>query len=157
MSERRTGTVHHLFRIGIYLKGINGILELIGGTLFFFIRPELLNTIVQKFTQGELSEDPNDVIATFLVQSAHRFSIGSEIYGGIFLLSHGLIKCGLVLALFKKKRWAYPLAITIFALFIMYQMYKYSLSHSIWMLTLSLLDLFVIILTWLEYRSMKRD
>ena len=58
-------------------------------------------------------------------------------------------------ALFRKYLWAYPLAIIAFALFLAYQLYRYSHTHSIWLVALSALDLFVIAITWLEYRRVR--
>jgi uncharacterized membrane protein len=42
-----------------------------------------------------------------------------------------------------------------FALFGMYQMYKYYLEHSLGWIVLTILDIFVIALTWMEYRQLK--
>jgi uncharacterized membrane protein len=61
-----------------------------------------------------------------------------------------------VASLFRERLWAYPAAIVVFALFIAYQMYRYALGPSISMLVLSVLDVIVIALTWLEYRRLKR-
>ena len=155
VNTERASLIHRIFKAGIYLKGLNGLLEVIGGTLLFFVHPDMLNNFVRIITQDELSEDAKDFIANYLVQSAHNLSLSSELFGGIFLLSHGLIKIGLIIALLKQKKWAYPLAIGVFGAFILYQMYRFSLSHSIWMIFLSVLDLFVIVLTYLEYRRLK--
>jgi uncharacterized membrane protein len=155
MKKKYAQIFHKAFEIGILLKGVDGVLEIIGGILLFLIPPETINYIVRLLTQGELSEDPHDLIANFLVRSAEHLSLSSETFGGLFLLSHGIIKIGLVTALFKKKLWAYPLAMAIFGLFILYQMYRYTLSHSLWMVFLSALDVAVIVLTYLEYRNLK--
>jgi len=40
-------------------------------------------------------------------------------------------------------------------LFLVYQIYRYSHTHSVWLLALSILDLFVIVLTWLEYQRLR--
>ncbi len=155
MDKKRAKIIHNAFKVGILLKGLNGFLEIIGGMLLFFISPKTLYYLVRLITQSELSEDPKDRLANFLVQTARDFSVSSQIFGGFFLLSHGLIKIFLIIALFKKKLWAYPLAIVVFGMFIIYQMYRYSLSHSGWMIFLSILDIFVIALTYLEYLNLK--
>ncbi|MCX6765773.1 MAG: DUF2127 domain-containing protein [Candidatus Moranbacteria bacterium] len=155
MDKMYAKVIHDTFRVGILLKGLNGILEIIGGILLFFIRPETLNYLVRLLTQNELSEDPKDLFANFLVHAARGFSVSSQIFGGLFLLSHGLIKIFLIAALFRKKLWAYPLAIAVFGIFIFYQMYRYSISHSAWLIVLTILDIFVVTLTYLEYQNLK--
>lgn len=155
MNEKRN-LIHDIFEVGVLLKGLNGLLEIIGGLMLFFIRPTTVNTFVRMITQDELSEDPKDLIANFLTTTAHTLSIRGDYFGGIFLFSHGLIKIGLIIALLKKKIWAYPLAIAVFGAFVAYQLYRYSISHSPWMIALSVLDAFVIVLTSLEYRNLKQ-
>lgn len=59
-----------LFWIGIILKGLNGLLELIGGGLLLLVNPEHLHRWVVALTQSELNEDPNDVIASFWCTAA---------------------------------------------------------------------------------------
>jgi len=156
MRESEKSLIHKTFELGILLKGINGALEIIGGVLLIVVNPQTINSWVIKLTQGELSRDPYDLVANFLLKSAHDFSLGGQLFGVLFLLSHGIIKLFLIIALFKKKLWAYPLAIIIFSLFIVYQMYRYFLEGSTWMVILSVLDVFVIWLTVLEYRNLKQ-
>ena len=67
-----------------------------------------------------------------------------------------MIKVFLVVSLFLGRLWAYPTAIAIFALFIVYQMYRYYLDPSLAMVALTILDVIVIVLTWFEYRRLKR-
>lgn len=155
MKKNYAQAIHNAFEIGLLLKGLNGVLELVGGLLLLFMPPATVNEVVRLLTQGELSEDPSDLIANFLVRSAHQVSLSSEIFGSVFLLSHGMIKIGLIAALLKRKLWAYPLAIVVFGLFIGYQMYRYAFSRSLWMIFLSVLDGCIIGLTCLEYRNIK--
>ncbi len=149
--------IHDFFVISIIIKGIDGVLEVIGGGLLFFFSPDTISRIVRALTQHELSEDPHDFFANFLMKSAHTLLIGAKTFVAIYLFSHGVIKVALIVALFRRKLWAYPTAIVFFFLFILYQEYRYFLTYSIWLQVLSLLDGIVIVLTWLEYRRLKED
>ena len=148
-------TVHLLFDVGIIAKAVNGVLELIGGAALFFLNPGQLNWLLRAVTQHELSEDPRDRVAGFLVHSMQHFSIATKTFVALYLLWHGLIKVGLVVALLRKSKWAYPSAIVAFALFLVYQLYRYTQTHSGWLLAISALDLAVIVLTWLEYKRLR--
>jgi uncharacterized membrane protein len=151
----RNATVHALFDIGIIAKGLDGIMEIIGGVLLFFLSNTQINSMLRVLTQHELSEDPHDLVAGFLLSSAQHFSIDTKVFAAFFLLWHGLVKTGLVAALLAKQWWAYPLAIGAFGLFLIYQLYRYTHTHSAWLLALSILDVFVIVITWLEYRRLR--
>ena len=112
--------VHKSFEIGILLKGIDGILEIIGGVLLIFLNPLRLNKVIVLLTQYELSEDPKDIVASFLIKFSTTFSVSTQYFGIFCLISHGLVKFILVMLLWKRKIWAYPLTIVSLILFIVY-------------------------------------
>lgn len=151
---QRGRIVHVLFRIGVITKGIDGALEIIGGALLFFVSPAKVHNIVRILTQHELSEDPHDLVATYLLNSTKPLSAGAQGFAAIYLLWHGIVKVALVTALLQKQRWAYPAAMLAFLLFVAYQLYRYSHTHSPELLVLSVADVLVIALTWLEYKRL---
>lgn len=151
---QRDRIVHVLFDISVISKGIDGALEIIGGGLLFFISPMGVHSIVRILTQHELSEDPHDLVASYLLNSTRHLSGGAQVFGAMYLVWHGVVKVALVIALLKKQSWAYPAAILAFLLFLAYQLYRYSHTHSPELLVLSVADVFVIALTWLEYKRL---
>lgn len=157
MAEKanRISWIHDAFLIGVLGKGVNAVSEIIGGLILFFLNNDKLLKLVITLTQGELSEDPHDKIAQFLLQTGQHLSVGGRIFGAIYLFSHGVIKLYLVWALLKRKLYIYPVAIVVFGLFIIYQLYRYSFNHSPWLIGLSIIDAIVIVLTWLEYRRIR--
>lgn len=157
MDEKRRKLIHKGFEIGILLKFIDGIFELIGGITLAWVTRRTLKGFVWAITRHELSEDPKDLVANFLIKSAQHFSVSTKVFGSLYLLSHGIIKIALVLSLWRRKLWSYPAAIIFFILFIIYQMYRYEHHHSLWMVLLSIMDVAVIILTWMEYANIKRQ
>ena len=58
------------FKIGLVLKGLDGVLEFVGGILLLFLSPSAINHLVRGLTAHELSEDPRDVVARYLVHTA---------------------------------------------------------------------------------------
>ena len=151
----RRSPVQIAFDIGIFFKGLDGVLEIVGGLLLFVVSPETITGIVTTLTQHELSVDPHDIVATQLVRLAHDLSTSTQVFAAVYLLSHGVIKVVLVASLFRQQLWAYPAAIVVFVLFIAYQLYRYALAPSTTMIVLSVLDVIVIVLTWLEYRRLQ--
>ena len=145
------------FKIGVISKGIDGVLEIAGGFMLLFITPQQIQSLIQALTQHELSEDPKDIIANYLLNSTYHLSPGTKNFAAIYLLWHGFVKASLVAALLLRKRWAYPVAIIAFFLFLIYQLYRYSHTSSPTLLVLSVVDIFVIILTWLEYRRLRKS
>lgn len=143
------------FRIAILLKGLDGALEIFGGAVLLTIGPASILRVVAFLTQGELAEDPHDLVANYALQVAQHLSISTEHFAALYLLIHGAIKLVLVGALLRGKIWVYPVAIIVFAAFIAYQLYRFTLTHSVGLIALSIFDLVVISLVWVEYQHLR--
>ena len=148
--------IHRLFNISLILKGLFSLVEIVGGLLVLYINQQFILNLILAVTADELSDDPHDLFANFLVHSAQQFSISSQYFIAIYLLVHGIIKGLLIIALFKEKLWSYPLAMIIFSLFSGYQIIEFIRTGSIWLLILTALDVVIIALAWHEYRYMKK-
>jgi len=151
---QRGRLVHAFFTISVISKGVDGALEIVGGTLLLFVNPLQIHNIVRILTQHELSEDPHDLVARYLLNSAQDLSTGAQVFAGTYLLWHGVVKVALVAALLLKQRWAYPAAILAFLVFLAYQLYRYSHTLAPELLVLSVFDVLVIVVTWLEYKRL---
>ncbi|MPM24713.1 hypothetical protein SDC9_71197 [bioreactor metagenome] len=82
IKKTKENVFHVGFEVGLLLKGIDGLLEIIGGVCLLFLNPDRLNWLTRLLTQHELSEDPRDMVANLLVTLSGRFSIGGEENGG---------------------------------------------------------------------------
>jgi len=150
-GAHRHSFLHESFRAGITLKGIDSILEAIGGVLLWFISPASLSNVSFFLFDHELPLDPHDFIATHFFNASQHLANGGKTFASIYLLSHGLTKAVLVIALWFDKLWAYPLTIAVFSAFCVYQMYRFTHTHS-WALALvTVFDLMIIYLTWEQY------
>src|SRR6266404_1942285 len=116
--------LHAIFEIGVVLKGVDGVLEIIGAGLLFFVKAETLNAWLRFLTEHELSQDPKDAIANYLVSAGHRLFSGALVFAAVYLLAHGVVKILIVGGLLKNKLWAYPLGIIVFTAFVFYQLYR---------------------------------
>ena len=145
------------FRITVALKGLDGLLEIIGGIALLFVPPSSINHIVRALTAHELAQDPSDFVARHLLRSASQLSRGTTLYGAIYLLSHGVAKVVLVGLVLRNKLWAYPWMIALLLAFIVYQVYQLTSRLSVGLILLTVFDAFVVWLTWREYRSKRHE
>ncbi len=155
MKDRGKSLLHEAFRTGITIKGIDGVLEVIGGVLVCFITPSSLDRIARVLFQHELSRDPHDFIATHVLNASQNLVSGNRLFAALFLLSHGLTKIVLVIALWLDRLWAYPLMIFVFGGFGIYQVYRFTHTHSVGLALLTVFDFAVVWLTWREYQEQK--
>jgi uncharacterized membrane protein len=145
------------FKIGLILKGLDGILEVAGGILLLFLSPHAIQHLARTLTAHELSQDPHDFIATHLLHTTSHLTTGTTLFGAIYLLSHGAAKIVLVALVLRDKLWAYPWLIALLLAFIGYQLYRITAVHfSAGLTALTVFDIALVWLTWREYRS-RRD
>lgn len=149
--------VHLSFRVGLVLKSLYDIGEILCGVLLIFLTPERMSKLIALISKNELYEDPNDFLMNYLVNFSHMFSISMQHFTSFYLLSHGIVKILVLILLWRKKIWAYPLSVGIFTVFIILQMQRFSQTHSIMLLLLTFIDIVMIVLTILEYRNIKAD
>jgi len=149
---RPRGLLDQTFEVGIILKGLDGVLEVIGGLLLLVVSPATIDRVVTSLTQHELSEDPHDFLATHLLKTAHGLTGSAVLFGAVYLLAHGVVKVVLVAALLKNQLWAYPW-IGFLGVFIGYQLYRLSFRPSVGFTALTIFDAAVAWLTHREYRK----
>src|SRR5690349_979128 len=153
-AEPLSPALDKTFKIGLVLKGLDGVLEVIGGILLLFLSPQAIQHVVRALTAHELSEDPHDMIARYLLHTTAHLHHGTTLFGAIYLLSHGIAKVVLVALVLRDKLWAYPWLIGLLLAFIAYQLYQITAVHfSAGLTALTVFDAFLVWLTWREYRS----
>src|SRR5476649_787569 len=119
-AENPRTTTDKAFRITLYLKGLDGLLEVIGGILLLLVNPDQINHWAARLTEGELSQDPHDFIASHILKSAHNLTGSSLAFGAAYLLSHGIVKLVLIVEVLRNHLWAYVGLIGVTALFVVY-------------------------------------
>ena len=152
MNERR---IHQAFQVSVLLKGAHALIECAGGISFALISTSTIRDLVNTLTQEELIEDPKDFFATHLLSMAQQFSVGTKQFYAFYLLSHGAVKLLLVAGLLRNKLWSYPASLVVLGLFVAYQLYRFSYTHGIGLIALTLFDIVVMGLIWHEYKLVR--
>ena len=133
-------------------KGVDGALELLGGLFLLFLSPAAITGTILFLVQGELKEDPTDLVANFLVHNSGTI-IRSRISASSFLILHGSVKLALVGGLATNKLWSYPSAIVVFTGFAIYQIYQFVQESSLFLGIITVLDIIVVLAIVAEYRT----
>lgn len=147
--------IYRLFRTGILLKGILSATEIFAGIFVLFFDPAIVGNAIITASQNELIEEPGNFIATHALMLAQQFSLTPQVFLAVYLLSRGLIKLALVIALLKNQLWAYPASLVVLGLFMIYQMYQITLGHSALLIALTLFDIIIMWLIWHEYQLVR--
>jgi uncharacterized membrane protein len=153
MQEKR---IHQVFAVSVSLKGLHALFEIVAGLALYFTSTETIVGWISNWSNREIALERHDWIANHMLRFAETFSVQKHDFYAFYLLSHGVVKLVLVLGLLREKLWAYPASFVVFGAFIAYQLYRYSFTHEISLIVLSIFDLFVIGLAIHEYRLLRK-
>jgi uncharacterized membrane protein len=128
--------------VSILFKGVHALIEIAGGLALYLFSTDAIARSLDEI-------DRHSWIA-------RHFPLSEQHFYAFYLLSHGFVKSILVIGLLREKLWAYPASFTVFGGFIAYQLYRYSFTHEIALILLSIFDLFVIALAVHEYRLLRK-
>lgn len=145
------------YEIGIIIKGIDGSLELIGGLLVLLLTPHAITGITAFLTHDALQENPHNFLALRVQHTGHTLAAGHTLFAALFLLTHGLVKVVLVACLLLNKLWAYPGALVVLGIFLIYQIYLLVTATTFGMAFLTVLDVIIIFLVWREWQKVKAE
>lgn len=148
---------HRAFKVGILIKGLDGLLELVGGSALLLTSRPAIQHVVALLTRQELIEDPHDFVAQHLLQITRHLSLGTQNFAGIYLLAHGLVKVAMVVGLLRGVRWSYPAAVVLMAAFISYQGYRLFHQRSPLLALLTVIDVTVTALIVREWRHLPAE
>jgi uncharacterized membrane protein len=138
--------LHDLFIVSIVVKGLHALVELIGGiTLYLFST----DVVVGWLWEAGRSHD-------WVARFAHGFSKPEHEFYAFYLVSHGIVNGAIVGGLLLKKKWSYHATFVVLTLFIAYQVYRYSYTHDIGLIVITVIDLIVMALAWNEFRLFKQ-
>ena len=149
--------VHRAFWLSLFLKGLDGLLQLLGGIVVLFFEPGTLGKTYRyltRFLMGHRTDNPE---AQFIRDAAHSFHMSTEILVFVYLVSHGIIKVLLVYGLLKERLWVFPAALAGFGFFLVLEIFRIS-QHFYWAIAaLMCIDVFVITMVILEWKKVKRQ
>jgi uncharacterized membrane protein len=140
-----------LFDAGVIIKGIDGVIQTLAGALLLF-DAGAIQTWIWVWISHRRPEQAGDLLARMLAKMAALLSTDTKTFAAYYLLGHGAVKVFLAVYLLRERMWAFPVSIAIFGLFVVYQLHRFTFTHSISLLGLALLDVVVIGLIWREWR-----
>lgn len=145
------------YRIGIAIKGFDGMVELITG-LALLIAPSVVHTVLSSVVgyAHQHTGIPYAFIAQNIAKLDDDLAKSGLAFLIIFLIGHGIVKIVLVYCLLRRIIWAYPYALFVLVLFLVYQLYvlvQNPLSIGMWAFTV--LDIAIIWLVWGEYADLR--
>jgi uncharacterized membrane protein len=147
---------HILFRFTVVTKAINGAIQVTGGAVLLAVRPEVIDGLLRHLVRYELADDPKDILVNSIAHWTRGMSRGTEKFVAIYILTHGAVNLILSIGLWREKLWAFPAALTITCSFLIYQIYRVAVHHSLVLAAFTVWDICIIILICHEYSHLRQ-
>jgi uncharacterized membrane protein len=154
-AARREERLHRFFEITLLLKALFAAGEIIAAIGIYVVPLGAVSDFIGAVTHAELARHPHDPIAAHLADWARTLSVDTQHFVAFYLLSHGAVKLWVIIGLLRERLWYYPVAFVVFTAFVIYQIHRYTVTHSVSLLLITIIDLVVIWLTWHEYRYLR--
>lgn len=151
----KSKTFDEIFRLGMVWRIGYGTLRLIVG---FFLLRHIGTPVSDIFTRAfrsEFFEEPREHFIHAVGPFTHHFSFEVTYFLAIYMIFWGIIDVFLSIQLLRLKLWAFPLTMWLIALFIVYETYRYTHTHSLILLAIIIIDLGLIWLINGEYRRVQ--
>jgi uncharacterized membrane protein len=154
-ESRREQRLHRFFEITLLLKALFAVGEIVAAVGVYVVPLDTVADFVGAITRTELAMHPRDFVTAHLADWAQNLSLSTKHFVALYLLSHGTVKLWVIIGLMRERLWYYPIALVIFTAFILYQIHRYTLTHSVSLILITVIDLVVVWLTWHEYRYLR--
>ncbi|HET9146177.1 MAG TPA: DUF2127 domain-containing protein [Sphingomicrobium sp.] len=153
MQEKR---IHEAFTVSLAIKGLNGLAEIAGGIAIYLTSTETIARWIAQFANA-LGGNPKRWIPAHLLKFGDSLTVSQHDFVAFYLLTHGVVKIVLVYGLLRERLWSYPVSFVVFSGYIIYQLYRFTFTHSLLLIVLSIFDAFILTLAVHEYRLVRRN
>jgi uncharacterized membrane protein len=148
-------TTDRLLRAALFLKGLDGAVELLAGLVLLAVGPRPLDAVTHRVVEHHLLGSPHGALAERFATGEAALSGGDRTFAIVYLTLHGLVKIGLVVALLREALPAYPVAVGVLGVFCAYEVHR-AVDRGSWsMWAAAALDLAITLLVLREYRRLR--
>jgi uncharacterized membrane protein len=144
-----------LFRIALLVKAIDGAVELIAAVVLLLISGATVHRLIDDVLSHDLLGPPDGSLARHFVAGTAEFASGNRTFAVVYLGLHGVVKLALVAALLRKWMPAYPVAVVVLGLFVVYEIYRATQTGSVLLPVLAAVDIAIIVMIVREYRLLR--
>jgi uncharacterized membrane protein len=145
-----------VFRLSMYWRIIYGLLKAVTGFLLLAVNRLDPASLFYKLMRHEIIEDPGDVFIRLASPVVDHLSSDTAFFAAVYLLFWGLIDIFLAVNVLRRRLWAFMVALFLISLFIIYEIYRISYTHSVFLGVIIMLDMAIVWIVYKEYLKLKK-
>lgn len=143
-----------LFTVGMWWRVLYGAIRVtVGLGLLHFVGGPFQSAYFGLMSR-ELIEDPNDNFVKFVGALLGRVPFDISYFLAFYMIFWGVIDVVLSLSVLKEKKWAFPLTMVLIGLFVVYELYRFSYTHSFLLAMVICIDFILIWVIGKKYRKL---
>lgn len=146
-----------LFIIGMWWRIVYGLFRVVLGFFILGSVGSSLWDIFKKIMSHELVDDPKDVLYHMAEKVLGHHPIYITYFLAFYFIFWGLMDIFLSYNLLKHRLWTFPLSIVVIATFVLYEIFRFTHTHSLILLWIIFFDIFILWLIKEEYRQLKNQ
>ncbi len=145
-----------LFRLSMWWRIIYGVIRVIVGVSFLRFVDQPLTDFVYLLMSHEILGRTGDAVLEkiYLLFQTHEFTVTYFI--AVYFIFWGVIEIVLSFCLLRKVPTAFPIAMGLIIIFIMYALFRYIHTHSLVLLCVIVIDIGILYLINHEYRGLRK-
>ena len=144
-----------LFIIGMWWRIGYGFLRILFGLALLKVVGDPLIDVLKNLMSYELLEDPSDILYSFVTHTLTVHPLYVSYFLAFYFIFWGVVDMVLSYHLIKHRLWAFPVSFVLIGGFILYEIIRFTHTHSYILLGIIILDSFILWLIWREYQKMK--
>jgi uncharacterized membrane protein len=144
-----------LFTFGMWWRIAYGFLRIIFGLALLRVVGLPLVSVITSLMGHELVEDPSDILYAFASHALGQHPVYISYFLAIYFIFWGVLDVVLSYNLLKDKIWAFSSSLILIGGFIMYELFRFSHTHSFILLYIICLDVAIFWLIKREYKKLQ--
>jgi uncharacterized membrane protein len=138
----------------MYWRIVYGLFRLVVGTMLLRVVGTPAIDVYRHVLHRNIQREPDDFVfhglANYLVH--HGYSI--TYFLACYILFWGAVDIILSIAMLRHILWAFPVSFVVIIVFVLYEVFRYSHTHSPILLTIIIIDLIILVLMRREYAKL---
>jgi uncharacterized membrane protein len=144
-----------IFKLGMYWRIIYAIFKFVFGIILLKFINSNFTDLFYHVMGHEIIEDKNDIFIRAIKSIFDNHTFYVTYFVAIYFIFWGAVDAFLSFNLLKLNLWSYPVSLTLITVFTLYEIYRFTYTHSLILLSIIFIDIFLIWIIFKEYKKLK--
>lgn len=155
IRQTHTSFEEKVFVIGMWWRMGYGIFRIFFGLAVLKVVGTPLTDVVTRLMSHELVEDPNDMLYALVSHILTGHPLYVTYFLSVYFIFWGVVDVALSYNLLQHRLWAFPASFALIGLFMLYEVVRFTHTHSLILLSVVAVDVVILWLIHREYRKLK--